>query len=411
MQRASAALLGSVMVVTVLSAAPARAAVTFDDVPPGAPFHTEITWLADQGISTGWLVGGRREYRPVQPINRDAMAAFLYRYAGEPAYTPPATSPFVDIAPGDAFYKEVAWLDEKGITTGWVVDGRREYRPLAPIGRDAMAAFLYRFEQRPAWSAPTRSPFSDIGVGTQFYAEMTWLAAKGITTGWVQTAAPPQYRPVQPINRDAMAAFLYRLEVTKAAPWAQPAPDAASAGAILGTMPPTFDRSLQGGDYPEYLMDDLGILQPCRDGFPYTTLDQRVASWGKRYWGEEAGYSLLAMQFTSVGTAMELLAEARAHAYCARKAYGDAPEYFRHSEYSYPHGPWDEAVMVIQEDRRFDGTQAYEDLPFGSYLLVARRGTNVVVDWNASWYGSPFTQLEDFDSPMYVDAILTSMEG
>ncbi len=61
------------------------------------------------------------------------MAAFLYRAAGSPAYTPPTVSPFRDVATNQAFYKEIAWVAHKGISTGWS-DGT--YRPLQSVNRD-----------------------------------------------------------------------------------------------------------------------------------------------------------------------------------------------------------------------------------------------------------------------------------
>ena len=73
------------------------------------------------------------------------MAAFLYRLAGKPNYTPPAVSPFADVSTTQQFYREMAWLADEWISTGWVDgNGVRTYRPLQPINRDAMAAFLYR---------------------------------------------------------------------------------------------------------------------------------------------------------------------------------------------------------------------------------------------------------------------------
>jgi hypothetical protein len=73
------------------------------------------------------------------------MAAFLYRYAttlaGAPAHAAPATAPFSDVRPGDAFHREVSWAAAAGITTGYP-DG--SFRPGAPVSREAMAAFLYR---------------------------------------------------------------------------------------------------------------------------------------------------------------------------------------------------------------------------------------------------------------------------
>ncbi|WP_441295180.1 S-layer homology domain-containing protein [Paenarthrobacter nitroguajacolicus] len=139
------------------------------------------------------------------------MAAFLYRLAGKPAFTPPATSPFTDITPSGQFYKEITWLAASGISTGWTEqDGSKTYRPLSPVNRDAMAAFLYRFGGNPAFSAPSTSPFVDVQVGSQFYQQITWLASQGISTGWDIGYGCRAYNPVQPVARDAMAAFMYR---------------------------------------------------------------------------------------------------------------------------------------------------------------------------------------------------------
>ncbi len=80
-------------------------------------------------------MAGVRQYRPLESIARDAMAAFLYRHAGSPAFTAPAVSPFTDVPAGGAsFYKEITWLASEGISTGWDVGGagKREYRPLSP---------------------------------------------------------------------------------------------------------------------------------------------------------------------------------------------------------------------------------------------------------------------------------------
>mgnify|MGYP002759863299 CR=1 FL=1 len=94
-------------------------------------------------ISTGWPTSRGREFRPQEYVKRDAMATFLYRYAGEPSYAPPKVSPFIDVSPTHTFYKEMTWLHARGISTGWPTDAGREYRPFEPINRDVMAAFLY----------------------------------------------------------------------------------------------------------------------------------------------------------------------------------------------------------------------------------------------------------------------------
>ncbi|MFJ4262283.1 S-layer homology domain-containing protein [Paenarthrobacter nicotinovorans] len=199
-----------------LVAAPAvaivAAPITFTDVNASTQFNVEISWLASQGISTGWIeANGSRTYRPLNAVNRDAMAAFLYRLAGKPPFTPPAESPFADITPTSQFYKEITWLASSGISTGWAEpDGSKTFRPLNPVNRDAMAAFLYRYAGNPAFNAPGSSPFQDISISSQFYKEITWLAAKGISTGWDTGYGCRIYQPLQPVARDAMAAFMYR---------------------------------------------------------------------------------------------------------------------------------------------------------------------------------------------------------
>ncbi|HHU39889.1 MAG TPA: fibronectin type III domain-containing protein [Propionibacterium sp.] len=186
--------------------------VPFADVPEGTAFFENMCWMAEKKISTGWtMADGSKEYRPLQPVNRDAMAAFMYRLAGSPTFTPPKVSPFKDITPTTAFYKEMAWLASQGISTGWTMpDGSKEYRPLQPVNRDAMAAFMYRMAKSPAFTPPQASPFKDITPTTQFYKEMAWLADQKISTGWNMPDGSKEYRPVQPVNRDAMAAFMHR---------------------------------------------------------------------------------------------------------------------------------------------------------------------------------------------------------
>ena len=184
----------------VQAVAPTHVTLPFSDVAANHPFRKEISWARNMGVTTGWADG---TYRAEEGISRAAMAAYLYRLAGSPTYAPPVRSPFKDIRPGDPFYKEVSWLASKGITTGWS-DGT--FRPNDSISREAMAAFLYRMAGSPAYTPSARSPFTDYPRGSSFYKEVSWLAKEEITTGW----SDGTYRPLEPISRGAMAAFVYR---------------------------------------------------------------------------------------------------------------------------------------------------------------------------------------------------------
>lgn len=173
----------------------------FRDVPVGMMFETDIRWLADRGISTGWADG---TYRPLNAISREAMAAFLYRLAGSPAFTAPATSPFRDVATSHTFYKEITWLASRGITTGYP-DGT--FRPSGTTTREAMAAYLYRlYRGRVPAGAGTTTAFSDVPAGSLFGREIAWLASAGISTGYPDGT----FQPTAEVRRDAMAAFMHR---------------------------------------------------------------------------------------------------------------------------------------------------------------------------------------------------------
>ncbi|WP_397427795.1 S-layer homology domain-containing protein [Pseudarthrobacter equi] len=139
------------------------------------------------------------------------MAAFMHRLVGSPQLQPPGSPPFADVAAGQQFYAEIAWLAGREISTGWTEpSGAKAYRALQPVNRDAMAAFLYRLAGTPSYTPPVVSPFADVSPGQEFYREMSWLAETGISTGWTEANGTKTFRPLQPVNRDAMAAFMYR---------------------------------------------------------------------------------------------------------------------------------------------------------------------------------------------------------
>ncbi|MHA7276505.1 S-layer homology domain-containing protein [Arthrobacter sp. Hz1] len=180
----------------------------FNDI-AASGFRGEIEWLYSNGLTTGWKDG---TYRPAATMNRDAMAAFIYRHAGSPAFNAPARSPFRDVSTNNMYYKEIAWMSAMGLSTGW---GDGTYRPLQPISRDAMAAFMFRYTAdacnlggAAGFAAPSTAPFRDVPRGTEFYREIAWMKQSGVSTGWNDNT----FRPLDNITREAMAAFVYRVD-------------------------------------------------------------------------------------------------------------------------------------------------------------------------------------------------------
>jgi uncharacterized protein YkwD len=165
-------------------------------------FIKEITWMKSRSITTGWPNGS---FRPLDAVNRESMAAFMYRMAGSPAYTPPRTSPFADVPTNHMYYKEIAWMHAKEISTGWP---DRTFRPYEPVRRESMGAFMHRYAasvcgvNRYAYRS-----FTD--MNTSIFANfIAWMGGHGISTGHPDGS----FRPYEAVNRESMAAFMYRLD-------------------------------------------------------------------------------------------------------------------------------------------------------------------------------------------------------
>lgn len=174
----------------------------FIDVPDNLIFAHEINTLADLGVIRGWP---DRTFRPQISVWRDAVIAYMYRIADEPAYTPPRRSPFLDVDQSQPFYKEICWAHSTGLTTGWKVRGGWEFRPYQPILRDAMAAFLFRASGE-SLSGVNFGGFKDVNSSLVFEKEIKWMGSTGISRGWDDGT----YRPLNQTTRAELAAFLYR---------------------------------------------------------------------------------------------------------------------------------------------------------------------------------------------------------
>jgi hypothetical protein len=179
------------------------------DVSEYSVFCGDITWLLDEGITTGYDNG---TYQPGAPVARGAMAAFLMRYAEHlvPGSTDgdwSVVNSFTDVPGSHPFHDEIEWLASTGVTSGYP-DGT--FAPGRAVSRSAMAAFLMRFTEElfPGstdgdWSA---TPFWDVPPSHLFHDEVTWLASTGITGGFPDGG----FHPGENVSRGGMAAFLHR---------------------------------------------------------------------------------------------------------------------------------------------------------------------------------------------------------
>jgi alpha-tubulin suppressor-like RCC1 family protein len=179
----------------------------FSDVTAANLFLDDINWLSRYAITGGYADG---TFHPTAPVSRQAMAAYLYRYAhgGSNAGGCAGDPPFPDVPAASPFCGAIAWLVDQQVVTGYD-DGT--FRPTAPVTRQAVAAYLYRYahDGADAGACTGSAPFRDVAAGSTFCGDVAWLADAQpleITTGFPDGT----FRPGNPVSRQAMAAYLHR---------------------------------------------------------------------------------------------------------------------------------------------------------------------------------------------------------
>lgn len=129
---------------------------------------------------------------------------------------------FGDVAADKYFTEPVQWMVDNSITGG---TSPTCFSPGDPVTRGQAAAFMWRMEGSPT-GAPAHS-FVDVFASWQ-QAPVSWMVDNEITTGTTTTT----FSPEDPVTRGQIAAFLWRLAGSPAAPPASQFTDVVKAWQI-----------------------------------------------------------------------------------------------------------------------------------------------------------------------------------
>lgn len=197
----------------------------------------EVNWMGISGISEGWKVAAGREYRGLLNVKRCDFAAFLYRMADlsddglrndsialNDQELEDTLSRIKDCSIDTPHSAEIAWMVENEISKGWPIgkDGSSvNFRPMANVARQDMAAFLYRYADLQDDGYQNSSlkwgdvevEFSDVSFSdsANHGNEVGWLASVGVARGWGMKDGTSQFRGTRSVARQDMAAFMKRL--------------------------------------------------------------------------------------------------------------------------------------------------------------------------------------------------------
>ena len=178
----------------------------FQDLDTGRWYHEYTDYVIAKGLMNGM---DETHFAPEGSLTRGMLVTALYRLAGEPEVTEPAT--FTDVAQGRYYADAVAWAEDLGIVKGITATA---FQPEGTVTRQQAATFLYRYVteylEQEAGEGADLTAFTD-GSKVQDYAKtaMSWAVAEGFFEGY----GDGTLRPFTALTRAQMAKLLTILDL------------------------------------------------------------------------------------------------------------------------------------------------------------------------------------------------------
>jgi hypothetical protein len=188
--------------------------VSFPDVPAGSDYYSAITYLAEEGVVSGYSDG---RFGPNELVTRQQFAKMIVRAVQYAVFTGDVC-PFTDVAtsypghyvdPNDPFYPDhyVAVAAQHHITVGITPT---TFGPYQNIKMAQVTTMIVRTaEDLGLWDSPPHAytpPFADFGEPHFAYAREG--AAHGLFTGY-----PGPWTWYEPATRGQCSFFIWKLMV------------------------------------------------------------------------------------------------------------------------------------------------------------------------------------------------------
>ncbi len=158
----------------------------FVDVDRNKWYHQSVDFM----VSHGYMVGvSDTKFDTMGQVSRAQLVTVLYRLVGSPdtATTP---NPFTDVAQNQWFAAAVRWGAANGIVYG--VD-KTHFAPFAPITREQIVCFLYRFAGEKKESGDYLASYRDKAKVSGYARDaMNWSVCHGYVKGTSDTMLSPQ---------------------------------------------------------------------------------------------------------------------------------------------------------------------------------------------------------------------------
>lgn len=175
----------------------------FYDVTPDKWYADGIDYAASKNYLQGKRVGF---FAPTDPLTRGQLAAIIYRWAGEPAWS--GSAPFDDVAPAQYYAAPVAWAYAQGIVAG---KSASRFDPDGTVTRQELAAIVLRYLYSRGLTPPAdeAEPFADAAKIASWAQE---AAAQMRALGLLLGDTRGNFNPTNPCTRAEAAALLTRAD-------------------------------------------------------------------------------------------------------------------------------------------------------------------------------------------------------
>lgn len=151
---------------------------SFGDVPSDSTFAADIAYVSQKGLMSG--VGGGN-FNPKSPITRGQLVTILYRLEGQPAVSGLG---FSDVAAGSYCEKAVKWAATTGVTTGGTDGLFRPNEPISREQMATFMYRYNRYKGYSASQLADLSAFSDAGSIASYAKDaISWANGAGLING------------------------------------------------------------------------------------------------------------------------------------------------------------------------------------------------------------------------------------
>jgi len=174
----------------------------FADVPENAwyfPYVRDVYWA---GLMNGTST---TTFEPDATTTRAMVVQVLFNLAGEEVGH---WDVFTDVKYNDWYYRAVCWAYACGVSTGTT---ETTFSPNAPVTREQLAAFLYRFTTLCGFECKERGDLSKFADRNQISSYATDAIAWAVGVGIINGTSPTTVAPRNNATRAEIAAMLCRL--------------------------------------------------------------------------------------------------------------------------------------------------------------------------------------------------------